>query len=205
MQIIDAQEHELGPNLDWNDNDVETQYKAQTEILLAWMDAVGVDYTLVNPINEPVGHAAVKLCPERLACFISIRDPEAPDIEDRAAHALETPGVVGLRASFGVTNADPKGEIAEAKFHAGAYDRLFSSCQEHQVPLFCGAYGFAKLIGASQRSCGPGLHDHRRPHGDRAATGQPARRATVEESAELAGDRQEPERLGQGVRSTVTF
>jgi L-fuconolactonase len=146
MQIIDAQVHEIGPDLEWAD-DTEARYDLLTEILLAGMDAVGVDAAVIVPIDEPYGHDAVAKRPGRFAGAYAIRTPDAPDIDEQVERLRSEPGSVGLRVSFGRLSTDPTGEKGEARFRAGVFDGLFAACEQRGMPLFCSSYGQCRLVG----------------------------------------------------------
>lgn len=146
MPVVDAQLHELGPDLDWPD-DTEARYPLLTELMLAGMDAVGVDAAIVNPIDEAYGDWLVERRPDRFAIVVSAREPDDPAIDARVAALRGRPGVLGARASFGRLSTDPTGERGEARFRSGVFDRLFAACEERRLPLFCSAYGRCRLVG----------------------------------------------------------
>lgn len=147
LQIIDAQLHDIGPRLAWDADDAPVRRRLLTELMLAWMDAVGVDATFVHAIDVAWAREAVAAVPERLALVVSMREPEAPDVAERIAELRATRGVVAARLSFGRLPHDPTGAAGEAKFRAGAFEPLFAACERNGLPLFCSAYGFPHLVG----------------------------------------------------------
>ena len=151
MLIIDSQQHEFGPQGNWDTLDQSTRWALVTEILLAWMDAVGVAGTLIYPQDRAWCAEAVAARPDRLASVLKIRDPEAADVEAQVAKHQADPGVIALRIAFGAHMDDPGGEAA-VKVRTGAYDRFLDACEQAGLPLFCSAHGTTPLVGELARS-----------------------------------------------------
>jgi L-fuconolactonase len=145
--IVDAQHHEITPALEWDIDDPALRYKLMTEVLLGWMDAVGIDAALVNPVDQGFGRVAQAASPDRIALFDHVLKPDTIDVETVVAGYAEQPGMVALRTSFGNSREDQTGAANEGRFRAGVFDGLFEACQEHGLALFCSAYGHADLIG----------------------------------------------------------
>ena len=156
MQIIDSQLHEFGPHLKWEGADEGTRHAVMTEILLAWMDAVGVDAAIVNPGVPPWLAKAQAQFPRRLAGVFHFRNPEGKEVEDEVVAMRGVPGALGHRLSFGMLPVDPSGEKGRAKFRAGAFNAVFAACQKHDRLLFCSAYGSCDLIAEIAKAY-PGL------------------------------------------------
>jgi L-fuconolactonase len=139
MEIIDSQLHEVGPRLAWPQSG-SVQRAVMTEILLGWMDAVGVDVAILNPQDETWGDEAVAMCPERFVQVVSIADPTASDVGDTVSRALDRQSVRGLRIVVGQTIADRAGERGKEWLRSGSLDGFFSRC-EGSVPVFVLAAG----------------------------------------------------------------
>jgi len=147
LEIIDAQLHDFGPRRNWGAIDKETRHGVMTELMLAWMDAVGVDKALVFPTDDEWTKAAITENPDRFAGVYKIANPEGADVAEQVAESRNWPKSLGLRLSFGRLPTDPEGKVGSAKLRAGAFDAFFAACQHQQVPLFCSAYGYVHLVG----------------------------------------------------------
>lgn len=156
MHIIDSQLHEFGPHLKWEGADEATRNAATTEIMLAWMDAVGVDAAIVNPGVPSWLMQAMAQFPQRLGGVFHLKDPESPGVENEVLQMLKVPGALGHRLSFGKLPDDLSGERGRAKFKAGAFNALFAACQKHDRLLFASAYGSSDLVGEAAKAY-PGL------------------------------------------------
>jgi L-fuconolactonase len=147
LEIVDAQLHELGPELSWPSADAALRYRLMTEITLGWMDAVGVDAAVLVPMDWGWGEAVLAEGNERLACVYALRDPGDPALEETVAELRTRPGIVGVRASFGRLHADPTGEAGVARVREGVYESAFRAAAKHELPFFCSSYGHAYLVG----------------------------------------------------------
>lgn len=156
MQIVDAQLHEIGPRLKWASSDAATRHDVLTEVLFAWMDAVGIDAAIVNPRDSAWLERAIVQFPDRLAGVLHLKNQAASGAEEEVARLREVPGVVGHRLSFGKTPHDPTGEQGAARFRAGAFNGILAACQKYDRLLFCSAYGHVQHIADLARAY-PGL------------------------------------------------
>jgi len=152
MQIVDSQMHEIGPRLAWENADNTTRHDVLTEIMLGWMDAVGVDAAIINPGDAPWLMTAMAQFPERLAGVFHVRNLDQSDVEQRVAQLMTTPGALGHRHTFGRQPIDPNGSNGREKFKADAFNSLFAACQKYDRPLFCSAYGATDLVGEAART-----------------------------------------------------
>ena len=134
MQIIDAQIHDVGPWYDWTAADAETQHRVLTELVIAYLDAVGVQGVILFPGGEADSAAwAAESLPDRFS-YVPPITPDTPDIEGavrRAKHS-QRKGLLGLRAIIGW----PLDGSEVRRFEAGAWNPIFAACEKHQVPLF---------------------------------------------------------------------
>jgi predicted TIM-barrel fold metal-dependent hydrolase len=146
MKIVDGQHHELGPRLDWEGQSADVQRMVLTELLLGWMDAVGVDAALINPLDNAWAADATAKHPDRLACVVSVK-PDDPDVEQRIAQLREASTAVAVRVQCHAARQDPTGQRSRERVEGGVFDRLFQSCKEHDMPVFCSAYGYVGIIG----------------------------------------------------------
>jgi predicted TIM-barrel fold metal-dependent hydrolase len=152
LRIVDAQLHEFGPLLDWGADaeEVALQDRLLMEIVLAWMDAVGIDAAVLNPsrVGQPPGwgERAAARFPDRFAVVQSIRDPEAEPVQEEIASVASRPGVVAVRIGLGRLPQDPTGAAGAARLAAGAFEPVFAACEAHAVPLFCFAAGNLSLL-----------------------------------------------------------
>jgi len=134
MQIIDAQIHDVGPWSDWTGESAELQHRIATELVIAYLDAVGVHGVVLFPGGDHAsadwGAAAL---PDRIA-YIPHITPDAPDIDGavRAAKKNHNRGQLGLRAIIGW----PLDGREVKRLEAGAWHPIFAACEKHQVPLF---------------------------------------------------------------------
>jgi predicted TIM-barrel fold metal-dependent hydrolase len=140
--IVDAQLHEPGPRLEWNDHDPETQEMLLSELTFAWMDAAGIDAAILFPLNEGWAARFATQFPHRIATVPRI-DRSAPDIDTAVAEVKDrhSAGVLALRALIAYP---PSGEEVE-RFKAGAYEAAFAACERHQVPVFLFVTGWLPL------------------------------------------------------------
>jgi predicted TIM-barrel fold metal-dependent hydrolase len=152
LRIIDAQLHEFGPLLDWGADaeQVALQERLLTEIVLAWMDAVGVDAAVLNPSrfgqHPEWGMRTAARFPDRFAVVHSIRDLEPDRVEEEVVSVASSPGLVALRIGLGRVPQDPTGAAGAERLAAGAYEPVFAACEAHAVPLFCFAAGNLPLL-----------------------------------------------------------
>jgi L-fuconolactonase len=147
--IVDAQLHELTPHASFG-ADAEAD-GLLAEILLASMDAVGVDSALINPTNVRPGIALAAGYPDRFRVVASIQ-PSAAGLDEQLKLAFGEPQVLALRLVIGRRPADPSGEIGRGAVENGEYESLFSACEERAMPLFVFATGILDTVARVARS-----------------------------------------------------
>lgn len=134
MKIIDAQIHDVGPWYDWATSNPETQHQLLTELVVAYLDAVGVQGVLLFPGGETESAAfAAASLPARFA-YVPPIAPDMPDIDGTVLRArkLRDNGLIALRAIVGW----PLDGREVQRFDAGAWDPIFAACERHEVPVF---------------------------------------------------------------------
>lgn len=142
MEIIDAQLHQPAPWTPWKYGE-ESLRELEIELVLAHMDAAGVDRAIIMAYPE-WSAAATAAHPDRLAS-VPTYDHEAPDIEEQVAGALARQGVLGLR----ITPAFPPENVE--RLRAGSYDRFLAAAQEHDVPVAIFLSGYISELGPVAR------------------------------------------------------
>jgi L-fuconolactonase len=152
MDIVDSQWHEPAPWLDWPDTDKETRRKVLTEILLASMDALGVDATLIFPIEDNVwSEGLAAATPGRFGSVPMISAartygdqslvvrPGAPDLEERIAEMKRRKGVLAVRILGGFFPEEVE------RMKAGGNDRAFAACEREQLPVYLFICGLPEM------------------------------------------------------------
>ena len=132
MQVIDAQLHDIGPWSDWTAESEEIQHRVLLDLLVAYVDAVGVQGAVLFPGGHaPWAIGAVEALPDRFS-YVPHISPDEPDVDAAVREAKHTPGFVGLRALIGwpVDGAEVR------RLEAGDWDPVFAACQKHGVPVF---------------------------------------------------------------------
>ena len=136
MEIVDAQIHDLMPAAPWEYGD-ESKVALVCELMLAAMDAVGVDAAIVGPGRGSITRATTSIRhPDRLARVVHL-DHTSPAIDSLVAEARQAPGVVALRQVL----VDYRNDNADA-LRAGEFEPLLAAAERHQVPMFVYAPGF---------------------------------------------------------------
>ncbi len=136
MEIVDAQVHDLMPAVAWEYGE-ESKVALVCELMLAAMDAVGVDAAIVAPGRDSVTGATTSTrYPDRLARVVHV-DHTSPEVDRLVAHALDEPGVVAVRQPV----VDYRNDNAD-ELRAGVFEALFAATERHRVPLFLLAPGF---------------------------------------------------------------
>jgi L-fuconolactonase len=143
MQIVDAQLHEPGPWMNWDDASESIRNGVLTEALLSGMDAVGVERAVLFPTAAAYEGWAQQVAltwPNRFTsvlCFdygsavgSGLLDPTSPDIESRVAELRDSSHVRGLRL---VVSFPPEGL---RRFQEGLWDRAIGACEKCEMPLF---------------------------------------------------------------------
>ena len=144
MKIIDAQLHDPGPRLDWSAADPVTRQDLRTELTLAWLDALGIDATIMFSTDQDWVARAAGQFPERFAAIQNVpaasfagphnhdtSRPNAAELIESVA-AKRTRGILGVR----VIATFPKTGEEIANLQAGVYDDIFAACERQQVPVF---------------------------------------------------------------------
>jgi L-fuconolactonase len=131
MRIIDAQIHDIGPYWDWLGERDELQHKIMGEVMIAYLDALGVDSVVLFPGgHDPHADWLSKELPGRFT-YVPHIAPE-DDFEAVAKAAAANPGIAGLRALIGWPLDG--GEVK--RLEDGVWDPVFDACQRHKVPVF---------------------------------------------------------------------
>jgi predicted TIM-barrel fold metal-dependent hydrolase len=134
VRILDAQIHEIGPWSDWTGESETQQHRILTEVMIAYLDAVGVGGAVLfpGPDDATVAWASTEL-PERFA-FVPPISPDVPDIDAAVAAAKRRrrEGLIGLRVVLGW----PLEGTEMRRFEAGAWDPVFAACERHRLPVF---------------------------------------------------------------------
>jgi L-fuconolactonase len=132
MQVIDAQIHGVGPWADWTSESEELQHRVLTEMVIAYLDAVGVHGAVLFPGGDDAEAAwAAKHLPDRFG-FVPHIEPDVPDIDTAVRAAKQRPGLLGLRSLIGW----PLDGAEVQRLEAGAWDPVYAACERHGVPLF---------------------------------------------------------------------
>jgi predicted TIM-barrel fold metal-dependent hydrolase len=145
MRVVDGQLHEIGPKLDWPD-DTPVRHEVLTEILFAWMEAVGIDAVVIHPHDPDYGQKMIEHYPDKFAGVFGPGELDDPELVSNVRRLRDRPGTIGLRVSFGKLLSDPQAEKAETRFRAGDFDGVFAACEVEQMPLFCAAFGRCDLV-----------------------------------------------------------
>jgi L-fuconolactonase len=154
MKVIDAQLHEPAIKLDWSASDLTTRRQVLTEVLLATMDAVGVDCALLYPVDLQWAADVVATHSHRFAVVPAFAlggvirgftpvggnsgiDPVAPDVDAQIAALAARPGWVGLRLmDLRSLPPPPSGRDAYEQFH-----QALRTCEVLGVPVFMSTAG----------------------------------------------------------------
>jgi predicted TIM-barrel fold metal-dependent hydrolase len=136
MEIVDAQIHDLLPAVAWEYGE-ESKVALVCELMLATMDAVGVEAAIVAPGRDSVTDAAASTrYPDRLARVVHV-DHSSPEVDDLVSHVLNEPSVVAVRQVV----VDYRNDNAD-ELRAGVFEALFAAAERHRVPLFVLGPGF---------------------------------------------------------------
>jgi L-fuconolactonase len=154
IEIVDAQLHDPGAWLEWDNADQETRRGILTELVLAITEAVGVDAVLLFPSAEeeswaeqlstkwPGQFAFVPRANPGIAHQENALDPEAANVEERIAAARLRPGVKGMRF---VASKSFWPEGVES-LTAGRWDRALAACEREGLPIFMFASGNLEVV-----------------------------------------------------------
>lgn len=131
MRIIDAQIHDIGPYWDWLGERAEVQHRIMGEVMIGYLDALGVQSVVLFPGGHDVHSDWLsKELPDRFH-YVPHIAPE-DDVEAIARGAKENPGIAGLRVLLGW----PLDGSEVQRLEAGAWDPVFAACERHGVPVF---------------------------------------------------------------------
>lgn len=142
MEIVDAQIHEPRPPKPLPPELEGAQLLVNIEIAREAMDAIGVDVALIFA-REEYCRAAIDRYPDRFGGAVPF-DPivDSPDLEEAVANFRKKPGMVAIRNSPGNhLTAEIRPEYLEGKF-----ERLYTYCEQYQVPLFFSTHGHAEKM-----------------------------------------------------------
>jgi L-fuconolactonase len=126
--IVDAQLHEPPVRLDWPALAAPDRTRLLSELVQAWLEAVGIDAAILFPVNELEWAAALSVAePDRFAWVAMAGPPYGPS----AAEGLAA-GAAGVRAILGSTRTgDTSG--ADLAYHA---EHTFPLCAREGAPVF---------------------------------------------------------------------
>jgi predicted TIM-barrel fold metal-dependent hydrolase len=141
LVVIDAQLHDPVPWLNWQAPETEIHRNLAIELTLAYLDATRVDRALLF-VSEELGRPAAQRFPDRLAYVLSVT-PDLPGVDEVIAsvRTRDSAGLLGLRAIIGW----PFDGSEALKLQAGAWNPVFSACEQHGVPLFMFITGWLPL------------------------------------------------------------
>lgn len=148
MRIIDAQIHDVGPFWDWQQESPEVQCRIMGEVMIAYLDALGVQSVVLFPGGpSPSADWLAKELPDRFT-YVPHVSPDDADLEAVVRDAKANPGIAGLRALIGW----PLDGSEVKRLEEGAWDPVFETCQRHQVPVFLFITGWLPFTaGIAQR------------------------------------------------------
>lgn len=132
LEIIDCEMHgwHVAPALEAA---AAADPNIELELVLAAMDAAGVDAIVMPHHDEFAAYAATRQ-PARFASIVrapSVLDPRAPDIDDLVAGVRQKPGVLGIRALISVPRSGESVRLLEE----GGWEPLFAAAERHDVPV----------------------------------------------------------------------
>lgn len=139
--VIDAQLHEIPPLSTSGGRHGEEWYSVVTDVTLGWMDAVGVDLTMLNTIDRELGRWSHAHAPDRFRLVESVRSQDTAAVEEQVGMAIADPRIAALRTSFGRNFVDPDGSLGLARFENGEFEPTFVACEASGMPLFVYATG----------------------------------------------------------------
>src|ERR1700712_2129095 len=134
MKITDCQVHEIGPYWDWTGESAEAQNRIMSEMMIAYLDAVGVDRVVMFS-GDAHGASAWMAAniPDRIS-FVPHIHCDEPDIEAavREAKARHNVNQLGVRVliSWPLDGREAK------RLDEGGWDPVFAACERHQLPVF---------------------------------------------------------------------
>jgi predicted TIM-barrel fold metal-dependent hydrolase len=157
MRIIDAQIHDIGPYWDWLGERDELQHKIMGEVMIAYLDALGVSSVVLFPGgHDPHADWLSRELPERFT-YVPHVAPE-DDVEAVVSAAKAHRGIAGLRVLIGW----PLDGSEVKRLEDGVWDPVFAACERHKVPVFLFITGWLPhAVGIAERFPGlPLIIDH---------------------------------------------
>jgi predicted TIM-barrel fold metal-dependent hydrolase len=131
MRIIDTQIHDIGPYWDWLGERNELQHKIMGEVMIGYLDALGVTSVVLFPGgHDPHADWLSRELPDRFT-FVPHVSPD-DDVETVVRDAAAHPGIAGLRALIGW----PLDGSEIKRLEDRAWDPVFAACERRQVPIF---------------------------------------------------------------------
>lgn len=134
MKITDCQIHDVGPTWDWLGESPEIQNRLMGELVLAYLDAVGVDRVVLFCGGDFTQAAWIaSQAPERVA-FVPQIEAETPDLDAviKAAAERHGAGQLGVRVQI----SWPMDGSEVRRLESGGWDPVFAACERHGVPVF---------------------------------------------------------------------
>jgi len=157
MRIIDAQIHDIGPYWDWLGERDELQHKIMGEVMIAYLEALGVSSVVLFPGgHDPHADWLSRELPERFT-YVPHVAPE-DDVEAVVSAAKSHRGIAGLRVLIGW----PLDGSEVKRLEDGVWDPVFAACERHKVPVFLFITGWLPhAVGIAERFPGlPLIIDH---------------------------------------------
>jgi L-fuconolactonase len=141
VEIIDAQIHDPRPAkpLDAAYPE-EVHLDMSCELAREAMDSVGVDIALISSRPAVCDHF-IERYPDRFAGS-PYWDSSTQDVEDTVAAYRQRPGMLATR----VLIMDHPSEEPSADFTSGRLEPLFTTAEQHQLPLFAMTMGISDLL-----------------------------------------------------------
>jgi L-fuconolactonase len=144
VKITDCQIHDVGPFWDWLGESRDVQHRVMGELVLAYLDAVGVDRVVLFCGSDfTLAGSIARSVPERVA-FVPQIEANQPDIDAAiaAAKARHDEGQLGVRVQI----SWPMDGSEVRRLEAGGWDPVFAACERYQVPLFMLVTGYLPMV-----------------------------------------------------------
>jgi predicted TIM-barrel fold metal-dependent hydrolase len=142
MEIIDAQAHQPLPRTPWgNDLELSSQAIVAVELLMAAMEAVGVDAAVAYSKAE-FCEAAHKRYPDKLVGAISVRHPNDLGDADAFFSGLRLRGLKAIRILRGLADGGDR----LALLTEGRWDPALAAAAKHGVPVVFFIPGHLHLV-----------------------------------------------------------
>jgi L-fuconolactonase len=144
VKITDCQIHDVGPFWDWLGESPDVQHRVMGELVLAYLDAVGVDRVVLFCGSDfTLAGSIARSVPDRVA-FVPQVVGDQPDIDAAiaAAKARHGEGQLGVRVQI----SWPMDGSEVRRLETGGWDPVFAACEKHQVPLFMLVTGYLPMV-----------------------------------------------------------